>query len=90
MGNMFLHLRQVIDFRVQTRPSEGWKLWNLAAIVSIKVMNKSSWFIAKATSNLPPCYLQNWPVLTSKLSELDGPGPASGATSNDRNERKTI
>ena len=57
MGNMFLHFRQVIDFRVQRCPNQAFKLWNPAAIVSIKVMNKAIGFTAKATSNLPPCYL---------------------------------
>ena len=44
MGNMFLHTRQVIDFRVQRCLGEVVNLWNLAVIVSINVMNKSSWF----------------------------------------------
>lgn len=44
MGNMFLHSRQVIDFRVQRLPRPVEKLWNVAVIVSINVMNKSSWF----------------------------------------------
>ena len=54
MGNMFLHSRQVIDFRVQRCQNQAFKLWNPAAIVSIKVMNKSSWFIAKGNKQLAP------------------------------------
>jgi len=59
MGNKFLHSRQVIDFRVQSGQRRLRKLWNVAVIVSINVMNKSSWFYRKATSHLPPCYLHN-------------------------------
>jgi hypothetical protein len=44
MGNMFLHMRQVIDFREQRCPRWVGKLWNVVVIDSINVMNKSSWF----------------------------------------------
>ena len=77
---MFLHLGQVIDFRVQRCPRRVQKLWNVAAIISINVMNKSSWFYRKATSKLPPCYLHNWPVCR-QFFKFDGPGPTSGAMS---------
>src|SRR5687768_7197220 len=73
MGNKFLHSRQVIDFRVQKGPRRLRKLWNMAVIVSINVMNKSSWFYCKATSHLPPCYLHNWPVLYQQIFRIRWP-----------------
>ena len=45
------------------------------------MMNKSQLDYRKATSNLPPCYLHNWRVLTDIFSEFDGLGPTWGATS---------
>jgi hypothetical protein len=90
MGNMFLHSGQVIDFRVQRCPNQGCKLWNSAAIVSIKGMNKSSWFYRKGNKQLAPLLPSELARLYQQMSEFDGPGPASGATSNDRNERKTL
>ena len=53
MGNMFLHLRQVIDFRVQKGSRQVGKLWNVGVIVSINVMNKISWFIARQQATCP-------------------------------------
>ena len=90
MGNMFLHMGQVIDFRVQRGPTRVEKLWNVAAIISINVMNKSSWFYRKATSSLPLCYLHNWPVFTNIFSRIRWPKSDLGGNVNDRNERKTI
>lgn len=63
MGNMFLHSRQVIDFRVQRRPRPIGKLWKMAPIVSINVMNKSSWFYRKANKEFAP-------LLPSQLASL--------------------
>ena len=80
MGNMFLQTRQVIDFRVQTCPNRVRKLWNIMAIVCINVMNKSSSDPAQGNKQLPPCYLHNWSVFTNSFSDVEDPGPTSGAT----------
>ena len=53
MGNMFLQNGQVIDFRVQSCPKQLAKLWKVVVIVSIKVMNKSSW-LSQGNKQLAP------------------------------------
>ncbi len=79
MGNMFLHHGQVIDFRAQSCHRRQPKLWKVVVIVSIKVMNKSSWFIARQTSNCPLVTFTTGQSASTK--SIRGPGPTSGAMS---------
>lgn len=70
---MFLHFRQVIDSRVQTRPLTIQNLWNLVTIDSIKLMNKSRCFHPEA-QELAPLLPQTSGPIRPQTFEVVSPG----------------